>query len=171
MIKNYFYSIEIANRIKEILDNELPEEFKNISTGDFSILPPPDRLEEFLPAVIIDVDNNNFKSLNAHNGMTNQVYKFSINYIYPYDFKAFQDTSAIARKNAETIGNILLNYPTLNDFFIERNEKEIGGEITSSTINEIKFDNAETQFFRALDIPASIVEIPFEVSFITYERR
>ena len=46
-MKNYFYTTEIADAIKELFDEKLPLEVaKNISTGDFTVLPAPSKLEE-----------------------------------------------------------------------------------------------------------------------------
>lgn len=168
-MKNYFYTTEIANKIKELLDEKLPtDEIKNISVGDFTVLPAPDKLDEYLPAVIINLSDNDVVDSNIALGIYTQQYTYDIHLIYPYQFKEFEDTPTEAIKKAELIANILMNHKTLDDFIVEADENEAGGQIVTSAISRLTFDNAETKMFRALDIPAYIVHIEYYLAFRTY---
>jgi|GEM_PF-6480330 len=168
-MKNYFYTTEIANAIKELLDDKLPiDEVKNISVGDFTVLPAPDKLDEYLPAVIINLSDNDVVDSNIALDIYTQQYTYDIHLIYPYKFKEFEDTPVEAIKKAEMVANILMNHKTLDDFIIYSSEDEAGGQIVTSAISRLNFDNAETKMFRALDIPAYIVHIEYYLAFRTY---
>jgi len=168
-MKNYFYTTEIADAIRDLLDEKLPQEVaKNISTGDFTVLPAPEELEKYLPAVIINLSDNDITDSNIALGIYTQQYTYDIYYLYPYTFKEFEDTPKEATINAESIANILMNYRTLNDFTIEPTEVEAGGQVVTSAISSLSFDNAETKLFRALDIPAYIVHVEYYLAFRTF---
>lgn len=168
-MKNYFYTTEIADAIRDLFDEKLPQEVaKNISTGDFTVLPAPSKLEEYLPAVIINLSDNDVTDSNIALGIHTQQYTYDIYYLYPYTFKEFEDTPKKATKNAEYIANVLMNHRTLDDFTIEPTEMEAGGQVITSTISRLNFDNAETDLFRALEIPASIVHIEYYLAFRTF---
>ena len=168
-MKNYFYTTEIAKAIKELLDDKLPiDEIKNISVGDFTVLPAPDKLDEYLPAVIINLSDNDVVDSNIALDIYTQQYTYDIHLIYPYKFKEFEDTPVEAIKKAEMVANILMNHKTLDDFIIYSSEDEAGGQIVTSAISRLNFDNAETKMFRALDIPAYIVHIEYYLAFRTY---
>lgn len=168
-MKNYFYTTEIANKIKELLDEELPLEVaKNISVGDFTVLPQPKDLEEYLPAIIINLSDNDVVDSNIALDIYTQQYTYDIHYIYPYQFKEFEDTPVEAIQKAEMVANTLMNYKTLDDFIVEPTEEEAGGEIITSAIARLSFDNAETELFKALEIPAYIIHIEYYLAFRTY---
>lgn len=168
-MKNYFYTTEIANKIKELLDEKLPIKVaKNISVGDFTVLPAPEKLEEYLPAVIIDTSDNDITDSNLALDIYSQQLTFDIYYLYPYTFKEFEDTPAEAIQRAEQVANTLMNYKTLEDFTIEPTETEAGGQVVTSAISSIDFDTAETKFFKALQIPAYISHIEYYLAFRTF---
>lgn len=168
-MKNYFYTTEVADKIKELFDNELPLDIaKNISVGDFTVLPAPDKLEEYLPAVIINVSEQDVTDSNLSLDIFTQQYTYDIYYLYPYTFKEFEDTPKTATKNAEYVANLLMNFRTLDDFKVESNDFEAGGEVITSAISKLDYDNAETKLFRSLDIPAHITHIEFYLAFRTY---
>ena len=73
-----------------------------------------------------------------------------------------------AIKKAEMVANILMNHKTLDGFTIYSSEDEAGGQIVTSAISRLNFDNAETKMFRALDVPAYIVHIEYYLAFRTY---
>ncbi|WP_129596029.1 hypothetical protein [Anaerophilus nitritogenes] len=171
MIKNYFYSNKIADKIQEILDREIPgDAAKNINTGDFGILPPPEELEKYLPAIIISIEEVDPVMANEALEIQYYPYYFSIYYIYPYTFESFNDVPSEARNNIESIANVLMNHKTLENFMIEKSEKEVGGLILSSSITKISFENIENEFFRSLKIPASIGKISYVIGFRTFRR-
>ena len=168
-MRNYFYTTDIAVEIKELLDRELPSRAaKNISVGDFTILPAPEKLDEYLPAVIINLSDNDVVDSNIALDIYTQQYTYDIYYLYPYTFKEFEDTPVEAIKKAENVANILMNHKTLDDFTVPPSEGEVGGQIITSAISRLNFDNAETKMFRALDIPAYIVHIEYYLAFRTY---
>lgn len=168
-VKNYFYTTEIADAIKDLFDEKLPLQVaKNISVGDFTVLPAPDKLDEYLPAVIINISDNDVTDSNIALDIYTQQYTYDIYYLYPYTFKEFEDTPKEATKNAEYVANILMNYKTLNDFIINQDDDEAGGQIITSAISKLSFDNAEAKLFRALDIPAYIVHIEYYLAFRTF---
>lgn len=168
-MKNYFYTTEIADAMRDLFDEKLPLEVaKNISVGDFTVLPAPVKLDEYLPAVIINLSDNDVTDSNIALDIYTQQYTYDIYYLYPYTFKEFQDTPKEATKNAEYIANVLMNHKTLNDFIIEPTEMEAGGQIITSAVSSLNFDNAETKLFKALDIPAYIVHIEYYLAFRTF---
>ncbi|GMG96254.1 hypothetical protein [Tepidimicrobium xylanilyticum] len=168
-MKNYFYTTEIANKIRNLLDGKLPIEVaKNISVGDFTILPAPEKLDEYLPAVIINLSCNDLVDSNIALDVYTQQYTYDIYYLYPYTFREFEDTPVEAIQKAEVIANIFMNHKTIDDFKIEPTEKEAGGQIITSTVSRLTFDNAETKLFRALEIPAYIIHIEYYLAFRTF---
>lgn len=168
-MKNYFYTTDIANRIKDLLDDNLSlEVVKNISVGDFTVLPQPEKLEEYLPAVIINLSENDVVDSNIVLDIYTQQYTYDIHFIYPYTFKEFEDTPVEAIEKAEAVANVLMNYKTLNDFVVDPTEVESGGQVVTSAISRLRFDNAETELFRAINIPAYIVNIEYYLAFRTY---
>lgn len=170
-MKNFFYTNEIAGKIKELLDRELPNTAAlNISIGDFTVLPAPEKLEEYLPAVLINIsDQETIESNLALEVFTHQ-YTFGIHYIYPYTLKEFEDTPAKAIEASQMIANILMNYRTLEGFNIDKSPEEAGGQVVSSAVSRIDHDNAETKLFKSLSIPAHITNIEYYLAFRTYRR-
>lgn len=168
---NYFYIKEISNRIKMILDENLDANIAmNISCGEFNILPDPQVFNKYLPAVIIDLKNISNNNANESLGINYTPYVFEISYIYPYDFKNKEEMSLRAKENTRLIANILMDNKTLNDFEIQRSNKEVGGKIITSYLSSINFDESETKFFREIDISCHISKIYYEVGFRTYRR-
>mgnify|MGYP001027098359 CR=1 FL=1 len=168
-MRNYFYTTDIAVEIKELLDRELPSRAaKNISVGDFTILPAPEKLDEYLPAVIINLSDNDVVDSNIALDIYTQQYTYDIYYLYPYTFKEFEDTPVEAIKKAEIIANTLMNNRTLGDLRVDPTEDEAGGQVITSAVSRITFDNAETKLFRALEIPAYIVHIEYYLAFRTF---
>lgn len=168
-MKNYFYTTEVAEKIKELFDTELPLDIaKNISVGDFSVLPAPDKLEEYLPAVIINVSEQDVTDSNLALDIFTQQYTYDIYYLYPYTFKEFEDTPTKATKSAEHVANLLMNFRTLNDFAISPSNLEAGGQVVTSVISKLNYDNAETKLFRSLSIPAHITHIEYFLAFRTF---
>lgn len=181
-MKNFFYSTEIGDQIKHLLDTILDEdEAKNITTGDFSVLPDPEKLNDFLPAVVITLRQNVINNGNSQLGAVSVPYIYDIYYLYPYSFKEFEDIPAASKKITEKISNIFLNYPNLvitedeeNDpyrtpkFEIEKSDTEAGGYVTSSEVIAIDYDNAETKLFNLLEWPMATARIQLQVEFINY---
>lgn len=166
MIKNNFYSTEVSEGIKAILNTSLTELIaKTISVGGFELLPEPEYLNEYLPAVIIKPTET---EVSGTINVNNQLIYFDIYYIYSYDFTQFQDIPLEARKGAETVANVLLGNRTLNGLKISPSETESGGEVRNFNVSTIKYDTAETQIFYQLDIPAAIAHISAAVEFLNY---
>ena len=171
-MKNYFYTTEVADKMKELFDRELPLDIaKNISVGDFTVLPAPDKLEEYLPAVIINVSEQDVSDSNLSLDIFTQQYTYDLYYLYPYTFKEFEDTPKKATKNAEYVANLLMNLRTLEDFTIDPTSLEAGGQVVTSAISKLDYDNAETKLFRSLDIPAHITHIEYYLAFRTFRGR
>lgn len=170
-MKNYFYSNEIATRIRDLINENISEEAaKNISVGDFSILPYPDKLVDYLPAVIISTDTIENKFANESSSVSYTPYYFSIYYIYSYTYEGDSNAERDGKKYAQEIANVLMNFRTLNDFKILASEIEVGGLVVSSMLSNIDFDNTKHEFFRSLEIPAHISKIEFCVGFRTYQQ-
>lgn len=170
VLKNYFYAEQIAQRIKEILDEHLSQECaKNISTGDFSILPEPERLDGYLPAVIIENGGLGVESANEQLAIYYMLHQFSIWYFYPYSFETMEDVPLKAKQHLHQIANVLMNFKRLDGFEIKRSETEAGGLVLGSSIQQLAYDNAETKLFRALDLPMFIGRIDYQVDFRTYQ--
>ena len=171
MERNYFYSNEIAEQIKSLLDENLPKDAaKNITVGDFSVLPDPDTYHEYLPAVIISTNEMTVTSANLNRRIFHTPYNYTIYYLTPYTFE--QDTDAVkeAKSNAEVIANILIGDHTLDGFEIDMAYDEAGGVVVSSALSRIRYDSAERAFFRELRLPVSIASIDFTVDFRTYAK-
>ena len=167
---NYFYTDMIAEQIKTICDEELPVEIaKNISCGDFSILPEPEKLNDYLPAIIIKSKGVDTVETNKALGIFNMDYMFDVYYLFPYEFKEFEDTPKQAKLNTQKVANLFLNYPDLDEFNIEKSDYEQGGYVVDSEIGVIEFDSAETALFKMLDVPMCIGKIPLKIKFMTYQ--
>lgn len=171
-MKNFFYSNELALKIEEILDANLPATIKNISTGDFSILPMPDdqKFHEYFPAVIIHLKDVENTTANKALQIYQQEYSFEISYIYPYTFETFEDVPASARVNVQKVANIFMNNPRLEDFVMAKTNEEAGGQVLTSKVQMIHFDNAESEVFRNLEIPISVAVLEYVVAFRTYQK-
>ena len=167
---NYFYTEQIAEQIKKICDEELPVEIaKNISCGDFSILPEPESLNDYLPAIIINSKGVSTTETNKAASIFNMNYTFEVYYLFPYEFKEFEDTPRQAKVNAQKVANLFLNYPDLDEFEVEQTDNEQGGYVAESEIGIIEFESAETALFKMLDVPMSICKIPLTINFMTYQ--
>lgn len=169
-MKNFFYEEQVMEKVKEILNSLTEEQAKNITCGDFSVLPLPEELGNYLPAVIITAVETEPEFANRVSETLYTPYTFHINYIYPYTFKALEDTPRESKKVAYTIANLFLNNRTLGDLEIPRGETEAGGKVLDCMITKIDFNPAENTFFTALEIPASVAEITLEVDFRTYQK-
>lgn len=169
-MKNYFYADQIAARLRELLNRELSQECaKNISTGDFSILPEPEKLNNYLPAVIIENTSLEMDCANESLDIYYQPHQFAIWYFCPYRFEAFEDTPQIAKGHIHEVANVLMHYVTLDQFGIEPSNTEAGGRVIASQVLRIAYDNAETKLFRALELPMFIGRIDYQVDFRTYQ--
>lgn len=170
-MKNYFYTNDISNKIKELLDKELPEEAAlNISIGDFTVLPAPEKLEGYLPAVLINLSSQEVIDSNIALEVFTQQYTFDIYYVYPYSLKEFEDTPGKAIDCSEIISNALMNNRTLRDMQVPKSSDEAGGQVITSYVSKIDYDNAETKLFRSLSIPAHITHIEYCLVFRTFRR-
>ena len=96
-------------------------------------------------------------------------YTFEVYYLFPYEFKEFEDTPRQAKINAQKVANLFLNYPDLDEFDVEQTDDEQGGYVVESKIGIIEFDSAETALFKMLDVPMAICKIPLTINFMTYQ--
>lgn len=169
-MKNYFYADQIAAMMREILNRELSQDCaKNISTGDFSILPEPEKLNAFLPAVIIENTEVDVQCANEALDIFYQPHQFALWYLYPYRFEVFEDTPKVAKAYVHEVANVLMNHMTLGGLDIAPSDTEAGGRVIASQVLRIAYDNAETKLFRALDLPMFIGRIDYQVDFRTYQ--
>lgn len=169
-MKNYFYTEQLAERIRDILNRELSGECaRNISTGDFSILPEPENLNKYLSAVIIEHTALDISCANEQLDIFYQPHQFAVWYFYPYAFTEFENTPAKAMQYVHEVANVLMNYMTLDDLDISPSETEAGGRVIASQVLRIAYDNAETKLFRMLDLPMFIGRIDYQVDFRTYQ--
>jgi len=170
-LKNYFYSNEIGERIRGLIDTKVSAECaKNVSVGDISILPAPDKLNEYLPAVLITTNEVENVSTNENLDISYTPYYYTIYYLYPYTYENDSNTEIEAKKYAQEVANVLMNYRTLDNFKIPALDTEIGGLVIYSKLSNIKFDSAESEVFRALEVPAKIITMDFAVGFRTYRK-
>lgn len=170
-MKNYLYSDKIAERIQALLDRELTAGCaKNVSIGDLSILPEPEELTDYLPAVLIHNTEVQVEDVNAGLDIVLTENHFEIMYLYPYTFAKMEDVPAEAKKHVNTIANLLMNHRTLEEYTVEPTEKEAGGQLLSSRVEAVRFDCAETKLFRAIDIPMSMGIIDYTAEFRTYQK-
>lgn len=169
-MKNYFYAEQIAARIKDILQKTLDQQCAvSISTGDFSILPEPEELNAFLPAVIIENIEVDIQCANEALDIFYQPHQFAVWYFYPYKFTEYEDTPKAAKAHAHEVANALMNHMTLDDLDIAPSDAEAGGRVMASQVLRIAYDNAETKLFRALELPMFIGRIDYQVDFRTYQ--
>ena len=170
-MKNYFYSNEIAEHIKTLLDENLPTDAaKNITVGDFSVLPDPDTYNEYLPAVIISANEMTVTSANLNRRIFHTPYNYTIYYLTPYTFEQDSDAVTEAKTNAEAIANILISDHTLDQFEIYPTYDEAGGQVVTSELSRIRYDSAEQAFFRELRLAVSVASIDFTVDFRTFAK-
>lgn len=169
-MKNYFYEDLLLDRIKEMIDVLPHDAAKNITCGDFSVLPMPEELGEYLPAIIIGSSVTEPEFANRVSEILYTPFIFKIHYIFPYSYVAMNDTPKQAKKIVYQVANIFLNNPTLGDLTVERNPTEAGGAVINCMITKIDFNPAENSFFTALEIPASVAEITLEIEFRTYQK-
>ena len=170
-MENYFYSNEIAEHIKFLLDENLPKEAaKNITVGDFTVLPDPDTYTEYLPAVIISTNEMAVTSANLSRRIFHTPYNYTIYYLFPYTFEPGTEPVKQCQKNAEAIANILINDHTLDGFEIDKTYDEAGGMVVTSEMSRIRYDNTEQAFFRELRLPVSVASINFSVDFRTFDK-
>jgi len=168
-MKNYFYSNRLSEQIRNLLDENLSESAtKNITIGDLSVLPSPKDLSEYLPATLISLDRTENKFANESMNIAYTPYYFSIYYIYPYTFEGDNDAVRQGKQYAEEIANVLMNLRTLDNFKIPKSEIEIGGLVVHSELSNIKYDSAEQEFFRNMEIPAQIATLEICIGFRTY---
>jgi hypothetical protein len=168
---NYFYSDRLAERIKALLDEHLPDEAaRNISVGDFSVLPDPDEYAAHFPAVVISADEMENIAANASKGIFYTPYHFTVYYFYPYTFDGDESAVRQGKRYAEAVANVLMNLPSLDGFEVECSETEAGGMVVASELSRIRYDSAEQAFFRELGLPLSIAAISFSVDFRTYAK-
>lgn len=168
-MKNFFYSMEIAEQIRSLLDSALPSTFKNITIGDLNLLPAPDMIMDYVPAVLINPMETQCSMVNENLQVAYDVYPFNIVYIYPFSFQTPEQVSA-QYKNAELIANVFrdADKPNLNSLTIPKSETEAGGMVVQVIVNTIHFVNGMSQLFAELSVPACVVEIQVSVAFRTF---
>lgn len=171
-IKNYLYCDQLAKQIQMILDRELPPECaKNISAGDFSLLPPPAHLSGYLPAVLIDNTDVRIQDVNAVWDIVKMEHRFDIHYLYPYDFRTSQHVPAVAKTNLALVANVLFGYRGLAGFEIPSSDTQAGGYIEDTRVEAVRFDCAETKLFRVIEVPMAVSTIEYSVHFRTFQRQ
>jgi hypothetical protein len=170
MIKNYFYTTEIAEQIRKLfLDNTTEEQLKNISIGDLSTIPSPEEVQDYVPMLQICPIELDADIANESWNISRTLYPYSLYYISAYNFKMRDEMMKNKIKEGEALGNILSSLPKLDSFKILQSESEQGGEVLESKVIKIRFDNVSTEIFNKLNISACVVEIVFFVMFTTYQ--
>ena len=171
-MKNYFYGAEIAKKIQSLLDTHLPDDTaKNINIGDFTIIPSPEYISEYVPAVLISQTAIDITPSNKALDIYFTPYAYDIRYIFPITLEHEQDSNKKFKQGAEYIANILMNYKALDSFRIDQNEKEQGGLVVDTEVENIVLDSEESIFFAQLEIPALVANIRYVVGFRTYQTR
>lgn len=171
-MKNYFYGDDLSKKIQKLLDTHLPQDVsQNISIGDFTVLPAPEYIESYLPAVLINQTTIDVTSANKSMGVYSTPYSFDISYVYPITLENEKDYHQNFKLNTEIIANVLMNYRTLEDFIIDPSENEQGGHVIDSEVLSMTFDSDENTFFRQLEIPALISNVKYIVGFRTYAKK
>ena len=166
-MKNFYYSTDLANLIKQVLDEKLPQTIKNINIGNFSLLPPPERIKDYIPAVFIEPVEVDTESANDVLQIESESYPYSIMYVAPYSFE--QNEEMIPRiKESEFIANVLRSDSRITECRIEPSDTEAGGMTVYRKVKKIRFDNIATELFAQLKVPACVVQIEFEIFFRTF---
>lgn len=169
-MRNYFYTDKLAARIQELLAAALSESTaRNISTGDFGILPAPDYLNDYLPAIIIEQTQLEVTCAHEGLGIFYQPHQFCLWYFYPYEFNDWEPTAQKGARYLQEVANVLMNQPTLSDYRIEPSPAEAGGRVINAQVLRLSYDNAETKLFRAMELPLFVGRIDYQVDFRTYQ--
>jgi hypothetical protein len=166
-MKNFYYTTEITKKIKEVLDTELPLTVKNINIGGFRLLPAPEVIKEYLPAVFIEPIEIDTESANEVLDIEAEQYPFQILYTAPYSYET-QEEMLPKIKEAELIANVLRATPVLSSFRIDPSETEAGGMVVYRRVRGIRFDNISTELFAQIKVPACVVQIDFDIFFRTF---
>lgn len=168
-MKNFYYTTEITEKIKEILDTELPLTIKNINVGGFRLLPPPEVIKEYIPAVFIEPVEIDSDTANEALDIEAEQYPFQILYVAPYSFETHEDMLPKI-KEAENIANVLRASGILSTLRIDPSDTEAGGMVVYRRVKGIRFDNISTELFAQIKVPACVVQIDFDVFFRTFAR-
>jgi hypothetical protein len=170
----------IAKYIREMIDTNSDLGFVNsVAIGDLTLLPAPQDFKSWLPAVLVcpaDVSN----SRPANKKVSSGIYTFTIRYVEYYDVSNFFDAQEQAIIHADAIANVLMNDDDMIDLnstplsnigdyrYTIRDENNVNlGIIVQTDVPQINYNTIESEMFKELEIPAIVVEITYEVTYMS----
>src|SRR5690606_3375004 len=98
----------LTEKVRSFIDtsNEIPF-VKTVGIGDLSVLPPPQKLESWTPAVLVCPETVSL-SCPANKKFATGEYSFVIRYIKYYNTSDYINVQAEAIKEADILANILM---------------------------------------------------------------
>lgn len=171
---NFFYWKETADKIHDMLMENIDKSIaKTIVTGDFTLLPYPQDIEDFnsfFPCILIEFDNTEISYPNKADKVTSQIYSYNIFYLYPYGSR-LTDVDMDSLRGTREIANVLMNNRTLEDLKLKKDNENSGFITVDSEISGISFDNDISRIFIDSDVPLSLSIIDFKVEIRTLSEK
>ena len=169
-MKNYFYTDEISETIAQLMNKHMSsEQVKRIYRGDFTVLPTPEKLDECLPAIIIESVDGDHEFANESLGILYSQYKYRIFYVQPYTYIEGEQVVYNTTKAIEKIANILLYSNTLS-LEVEPSETQKGGIVLHIEIKRTSLTPIEEEGVLSLaGVDVAIGALEAVVHFRTFE--
>lgn len=167
----------LTEKVRSFIDtsNEIPF-VKTVGIGDLSVLPPPQKLESWTPAVLVCPETVSL-SRPANKKFATGEYSFVIKYIKYYNTSDYINVQAEAIKEADILANILMNDEDMMDHpsrvedpynyrftVFDKNNKPLGFIIQTDVLN-MEFNTIDSEIFKRLNVPAVVVEIQYQLTF------
>jgi len=167
MVQRRLFSNQIADAIIQRLidkNNQLGSEtIPTVAKGNINLLPAPDKLADYLPAIIIEVEDVFNIEATPSKSVLTSIYNFSVKYLQYYNIDNSFEEYSNAVTTSEIIADTLLEDNALQTYLNPY------GRILKTEVPHISFSSTETQVFKDLQVPVILVDIQFVVYFRSYD--
>lgn len=159
MVRRRLFTNEIMDLIISLINENTDLSFvKTVSKGDLSLMPSPEQMQRFLPAIYIDPsDLYNDSSVNKSIAATK--YEFDISYVKYYDTDMTFDVKEQAINEAQTVADTLMEDMNLNQQSLQE------GRILKTDLPHISFNTEKSNIFTNLKVPVIVIDIKYFVYF------
>lgn len=174
--KKYFTN-EIIDAVIDLINSNTELDspvLKVVSQGDLSLLPQPEDIQNFLPALLIDVNDIYSTDATGTKSIMSNVYEYSVRYLKYYNeadsFNEKRDFDNIS----DLIASTLLDDQNLTEILKSDDKyKELlnSGSILKTETSIISHNDTESSIFKDLKVPVMMCTIRYLIYYRTMKKR
>lgn len=150
------YTKELAQGVLNLITTNLADtlSLKVASVGDISMLPAPEELDTWIPAVLIKAGKIPINLISMPGG-------FEVTYPYTIYYVTWYNAGEVAEEKkideTQQIVELLIDNYKLNDIALTN------GKIGTMEVKEVDFDSEEERVLRAMELEVSLAKIYIEI--------